>query len=994
MRKLFSFRSSAPSSGNSNPVIPPLNSEVYWETPWEGGVVNQVSGKVQDGSWSANDLGSGSGKQCPENQTSASGLRRSLSFSSPGIYSDLGERDVNCLCDGSRSPSTGSNAPHHVAEFPIRCLLVTPERQSKPKRGDHAATRKTHAVEKLDSPSSSRRYVGSSGNSPYSSPVPLRCRAARLNQVPKKILDLYIDGEQQERRPMNESRRNSHRAQNDGFSLENRMMPNSRWPPKVQTTAPSSPTGDKERLRSHSCRESRDTHLRLSARDWMRDDARPASPQKLAKNVVGRLCQVFPKKSKMKSREINSKTITQVEDIYEDSQPHPSMNSSTTTQGTSMSDHMSSCHISDVPYEITNGYCTKEISCFQKQDYFLGDGPVSIKHENSEHSMRKEEDPDVELRRKGKEAEERVALLLEELEQLKLRSNGFSLSALLQTIRNINDDRRNLALEVSAQIQSRIAERSSANEALNLAKVDLDTRTRRLEKEKQELQSSLEKELDRRSSDWSFKLEKYQSEEQRLRERVRELAEQNVSLQREVSSFSSREVETRNRIVHSEMQLSEVTVRMEETRAENDNLRQALLEVQERCRTSETDRDCIKRSYKEKEQETKELQKVVTRLQRTCGEQEKTITGLRQGLGSEITKQSSEKSDIVVKLQMEQVRLTGVEQTLRREVESFRLEVKSLRHENINLLNRLRGTGNGGALSSVKLDQELGARVDLLQNQCFSLLDENGQLCGNLLEFVKGRTCYPQVPHEHPGSEEGYEVNNGFDGYSVVEYDMKFQSFTRGVENLRRSLQTVSAVLQEKSDLNSSELQSQMSGPSVQKSEGNAEHELKAEILVTKVLREKMSCKEQELEQLQAELATAVRGNDILRCEIQRAQDATSSLTHKLKDLELQMLRKEENISQLQSDLQECMKELTITKGILSKVTEERDLMWEEVKQHRENNMLLNYEVNSMKKKMEALEDDVLIKEGQITILKDSIDKRPFDILYSSNSMQEFTTLQ
>ncbi|XP_058088723.1 uncharacterized protein LOC131235548 [Magnolia sinica] len=117
------------------------------------------------------------------------------------------------------------------------------------------------------------------------------------------------------------------------------------------------------------------------------------------------------------------------------------------------------------------------------------------------------------------------------------------------------------------------------------------------------------------------------------------------------------------------------------------------------------------------------------------------------------------------------------------------------------------------------------------------------------------------------------------------------------------------------------------------------------------------------------------------------------SLTHKLKDLELQMLRKEENINQLQSDLQECMKELTITKGILSKVTEERDLMWEEVKQHHEN-MLLNYEVNSMKKKMEAREDDVLIKEGQITILKDNINKRPLDILYSSKSMQELTTLQ
>lgn len=41
------------------------------------------------------------------------------------------------------------------------------------------------------------------------------------------------------------------------------------------------------------------------------------------------------------------------------------------------------------------------------------------------------------------------------------------------------------------------------------------------------------------------------------------------------------------------------------------------------------------------------------------------------------------------------------------------------------------------------------------------------------------------------------------------------------------------------------------------------------------------------MEQLQAELAAAVRGNDILRCEVQNAMDNLSCLTHKLKDVEL-----------------------------------------------------------------------------------------------------------
>lgn len=44
------------------------------------------------------------------------------------------------------------------------------------------------------------------------------------------------------------------------------------------------------------------------------------------------------------------------------------------------------------------------------------------------------------------------------------------------------------------------------------------------------------------------------------------------------------------------------------------------------------------------------------------------------------------------------------------------------------------------------------------------------------------------------------------------------------------------------------------------------------------------------MEQLQAELVTAVRGNDILKCEVQNQMDSLSCLTHKMKDLELQVV--------------------------------------------------------------------------------------------------------
>ena len=94
------------------------------------------------------------------------------------------------------------------------------------------------------------------------------------------------------------------------------------------------------------------------------------------------------------------------------------------------------------------------------------------------------------------------------------------------------------------------------------------------------------------------------------------------------------------------------------------------------------------------------------------------------------------------------------------------------------------------------------------------------------------------------------------------------------------------------------------------------------------------------------------------------------------------MIKKDENVNQLQDDLQERTKELTIVRGILPKVSEERDFMWDEVKQYSERNMLLNSEINALKRKIEALDEDILLKEGQISILKDTVGK-PFDLLAS-----------
>ncbi|OWM70119.1 golgin subfamily B member 1-like [Punica granatum] len=773
---------------------------------------------------------------------------------------------------------------------------------------------------------SSRSHNDSSGNSSNCS-----------SNVSSKIIDRYIDGEQnQDRsRPKNIITRNQ-----AGKDSGNR-------PPRAQFTAPSSPVDSaKTRPRSHSFRESKGTRLYFSSRDWVEGGLGHESPRRLAKNVIERLSQTTADFPRASSKEFDHDIPITIEDIYSGSLNKDSSSEAATRNSSPL----------DEPYE-TIGCEVPNHKC------------AAI-----------DEEMDFELQRRYKVAEEKVALLSEEFERDRfVLGMSFDVSALIHTIRSLSEERMSLATEISELLQSRIAERASAKEELRLVKVEMELQLQRLEREKKELQVGLEKELDRRSNGWSSRLEKYQFEEQRLRERVRELAEQNVSLQREVSSFGEREAESRNLITYSEQQIKELSMKVEESTWQNEELHRHLSELREKCKAAEESEECIKRNFQEKEKECKELHRSVTRLLRTANEQEKTIEGLRDGFCEDDGK--LEKVDKqVAKLRMEQMRLTGVELALRKEVESHRLEAESLRHENINLLSRLKGNSKDPRDSMFQLDNELWARVCCLQSQGLSLLNETTDLCSKLLALVKEKSY-------HEETKQGIENvgRSGLDSQFIIESDVKIQGFKRGMESLARSLQTISRLLQEKVTPLSTKQQL-----NDQTSEDALRSELKAESLVTSLLREKLYSKEMEVEQLRAELATAVRSTDVLRYEVQNALDSLSCVTHKLRELELQMLKKDESMNRLQSDLQDSKRELNVIRGILPKVMEERDKMWEKVKDFSEKNMLLNSEVEMLRKRIDTLDEDIHIKEGEITILKDSISKKSFDLLSSPDFTREF----
>ncbi|CAN6176722.1 unnamed protein product [Urochloa humidicola] len=697
------------------------------------------------------------------------------------------------------------------------------------------------------------------------------------------------------------------------YSSATSMVSNLGRPPRPQPTVPSVPKSMKETTENYPDVDLKDVCLRQIAREGA--DCKTPTMCNTGRNYIS-MPDAFERDS-----------VTSVEDIYEDLQ--------------------------DVrpPSVICPSTC-----------------PISG-----------EQETDDRLLLRAKELESRFIVPCgDEYEFSILEDKRMNSSDMFHLIQQLTEDRKQLAHELSSQIRARVAERFSNKEQFKQSKKELDTRTRRLEKEKSEIQTTLEREMDRRSHDWSVKLSRFQSEEERLHERVRELAEQNVSFQREVTFLEANEAEASTKAARLEMQNSKLNDDLEKLRNEHEKLHSSSVDLHARFDEVVEERDHIREYLKDKEGENKALHKVIARLQTTCNEQERTITALRQGCNAELDKKIVEcDSDKMRKLQIELIRLTGVEQKLRGEIRSCHLEVESLRQENIALLSRLQGGGNGATFSSIRLDQELQVRVDNLQMQGLSLLDKISQLCTKLLDLMK-----------HKKLEN--ESCNGNHVLTVSDYTFEYQSIKGGVESLKRSLKTINSVLNEKKNVEEKTGESVVRGsPSTEQTEDGFGLKLKEEAMQSRVLKDALLSKELDIEQLGSDLASSLRIQDVMRNEIQRVQDELSCITHKAKQLELQVSRKDEAINELQQDFQESAKELASLRGTLKTVTEERDLSWQEAKQLRRNVNIMQNEVVSLKKKIEALDEDILVKEGQITILQDSIDK-PFDIICSPRSMREF----
>ena len=323
--------------------------------------------------------------------------------------------------------------------------------------------------------------------------------------------------------------------------------------------------------------------------------------------------------------------------------------------------------------------------------------------------------------------------------------NGDSMVAIQQRLRKMHEEKKHLALEAASELRRRISERTAARKVFTLMKREMDAYAKVMEKEKAELQTNLEDEIARRESSWVMKLDRVRAEERELRERVMKLQEENSYIQREISSMSSKDGQWKGKIKELEFEIDSYRTRAEQ---------------------AESELDALHKIFSEKENDNRNLRKIVERLPKLCGDYENRISSLQQNL------KDGRFEDIGVgrkpnKLQRELSRLSSLEVALRSEMQV--LKGNSLDYQEVEAEHR--------SGEDTKSAEEVCVELDRLQKHSVELQDENNLLCVKLRLAVREKEEMKQALRE--AEEDVQELRSSVGGRGQSGADQLVHSLQR-----------------------------------------------------------------------------------------------------------------------------------------------------------------------------------------------------------------------
>lgn len=493
-------------------------------------------------------------------------------------------------------------------------------------------------------------------------------------------------------------------------------------------------------------------------------------------------------------------------------------------------------------------------------------------------------------------------------------------------IRKLRREKKELALEVAGEIRARISERNGAADQLRRLKSEMEAKVSAVEKDKEILQESLEREIESRGEEWNAKLEKMKVEERKMRERVKQMAEDQVELQKVVATFKEKEAAWMTEAKDFECLLSNLKQRMKASEAEMGRQMQASADTIQKLKASDGELESFSQRNAYLEMESLEMQKELTRLRRVCNDQEMTIEGLWQELDEAVNGTFDCRSESLLRLQRELLRLAGVEQRLRNEINAIHAELARIKQD-----KDVAHVGTPADL--VKLNQELQDKVDKLQSKTVLLQEENQKLSLSLRTAIRARR----------DAERALKMSQ------IIE-----------TNHIKENLRAVERAVDRGDAL--------ISRKEIDDSGRSFRHTWTEESLRT--LNSKLQSREAELEQLDKEIIEIIHTRESLQLEVDDLHGKLVVANQRIRELERQVDNKEEVIEVLRTDEDKYKKELANLQIELPRIRRQRDEMHQEAEDMSKEALRLSRELNEVKKTAEKLEEEVMLKEGQISILR------------------------
>ncbi|KAH7441919.1 hypothetical protein KP509_03G062200 [Ceratopteris richardii] len=530
----------------------------------------------------------------------------------------------------------------------------------------------------------------------------------------------------------------------------------------------------------------------------------------------------------------------------------------------------------------------------------------------------------------GNGREERAGVLVGD-EHFQYGTLDFDTQMLRKEFERLVDENRDLALEMAVELRARLSERSNAEQTLKRVRLDLQNKIKSMEREIEEMKARLQEQVEESEVEWASKYEKVKAKEKRLGERLKQVLEEKFELQREVSLLTQK----KNVLVEELRECQESTnsfkEKAEDSTREVTRLRRLLEEATSRSNDKDEKasgrqplmasdsegwrKDGAKvtiRRYRDKERELMESQRAVGKLQKICREQEKTIAGLRFAV-TEQTNATGERGEFFVKLQRELVRLTGVEQGLRTEVEGFKAQALAAKRENANLREKV-----GIMVKKLdNLDRELEQ-----EDNAFVCRGNNGSIISVEPDEEVGAAATVRV-EELESPENGDVRHESFSNQQII----------RSSESLNHSMAIVPLKAKE------------------------------AAVVHDPIISELELCYEEkeELEMLRGVVQKLSQTRVRLQEEACNLHNALSLTNRRVQELELQLENKEGELGDMQ-------KQLSRVRGQRENLQKEADFMGREA-------IRLTTQVDQLQRRLEQLDEDVMVKDGQLCILRKALNE-------------------